>query len=152
MPEPTATWTTPDLSETGLQTASRETLIQQVVFLQLERHRIVPPGPCPASIDTEVAFGVMHRCALRAGHAGDHEDGGLRWWDNDDGKGESKALMLLVSAMELLGTFTDDDACMLDHHGDCQTHGSNRGACRNSLAEGLIDLFKRDFNANPPTT
>lgn len=41
----------------------------------------VPPGPCPSNAPTLVTdCGPGDRCELRAGHAGDHENGAMRWW------------------------------------------------------------------------
>ncbi len=51
---------------------------------------------------------------------------------------------MLTKALELLHDFADDDACHFDHHGDCQSHGSIRGTCRNALIKDLLDWHATD--------
>lgn len=42
-------------------------------------------GPCPASFHIGLlAVTQPKRCDLRAGHAGDHESGGTRWWEAEE--------------------------------------------------------------------
>jgi hypothetical protein len=39
-------------------------------------------GPCPESFHIGLLAATRPlRCNLRAGHAGDHENGGTRWWE-----------------------------------------------------------------------
>jgi len=46
-------------------------------------------GPCPESFHIGLLAATQPlRCNLRAGHAGDHENGGTRWWEAEPPAGE----------------------------------------------------------------
>ena len=47
---------------------------------------------------------------------------------------------LLNSALDILGDLIDDEECVLDHHGYCQTHGwfYKNPPCPNKRAKELL--------------